>query len=350
MSTQIDTDRICFDRLLPDDVERLGAAERSTRSPQAKARLRMAILMGKKWQQGKTIKVSFLDGEQSVRDRVQAIAKEWENYANLSLDFGDHSDAEIRISFLMSGSWSYLGVDANGIPDSEPTMNYGWLTPDTEETEYRRVVLHEFGHALGAIHEHQNPAGGIPWDKEAVYERYTGPPNNWSRDQVDQNLFRRYEADITQFTEFDPDSIMLYAIANDLTEGDWEVGWNTELSESDKQFMAQMYPQGVNNATALPVDGTQQAGTIGAHGTSDIYAFDVVTAGTYTVETQGDQDLVVSLAGPDSEDAMIGQDDDSGADGNARLSMPLAAGRYYATVRHYWPAEGGTYSISVTEG
>ena len=37
-------------------------------------------------------------------------------------------------------------------------MNYGWLEPDTELREYQRVVRHEFGHALGMIHEHQNPA------------------------------------------------------------------------------------------------------------------------------------------------------------------------------------------------
>ncbi len=47
----------------------------------------------------------------------------------------------------------------------------GWLEPDTPNDEYRRVVLHEFGHALGGIHEHQSPASGvIPWDKPKVYE------------------------------------------------------------------------------------------------------------------------------------------------------------------------------------
>jgi len=29
------------------------------------------------------------------------------------------------------------------------------------------TVLHEFGHALGLIHEHQNPAsGGFKWNRE----------------------------------------------------------------------------------------------------------------------------------------------------------------------------------------
>ena len=51
-------------------------------------------------------------------------------------------------------------------------MNYGWLTPESAQDEVRRVVLHEFGHALGLIHEHQNPkGGGIEWNRDAVQRR-----------------------------------------------------------------------------------------------------------------------------------------------------------------------------------
>ena len=33
----------------------------------------------------------------------------------------------------------------------------------------RPTVLHEFGHALGLIHEHQSPfKGGFEWDREEV--------------------------------------------------------------------------------------------------------------------------------------------------------------------------------------
>ena len=64
-------------------------------------------------------------------------------------------------------------------------MNYGWLEPDTELREYQRVVRHEFGHALGMIHEHQNPAaqGQIPWDKPKVYAYYA--QQGWNKDDVD---------------------------------------------------------------------------------------------------------------------------------------------------------------------
>ena len=40
------------------------------------------------------------------------------------------------------------------------TMNLGWVT--------RRSVLHETGHALGLLHEHQNPKGTIDWNEKQV--------------------------------------------------------------------------------------------------------------------------------------------------------------------------------------
>ncbi|MBD1846725.1 LysM peptidoglycan-binding domain-containing protein [Cyanobacteria bacterium FACHB-63] len=120
-------------------------------------------------------------------------------------------------------------------------MNYGWLKPDTSDEEYSRVVLHEFGHALGCIHEHQHSEAGIPWNRDAVY-RYYMEKNNWSREQVDINLFTHYSKDITQFSHFDTESIMLYAVPKELTTNGFEVGWNRYLSETDKAFMSAVYP------------------------------------------------------------------------------------------------------------
>ena len=54
-------------------------------------------------------------------------------------------------------------------------------------------MRHEFGHALGMIHEHQNPAaqGEIPWDKPKVYAYYA--QQGWSKDDVDTNIFEVYD-------------------------------------------------------------------------------------------------------------------------------------------------------------
>ncbi|MBY0064466.1 M12 family metallopeptidase, partial [Priestia aryabhattai] len=196
---------------------------------------------GKRWKVGQTLKVRFLDGEKSIQDKVQKFAKEWEKYADIHFDFGEHEDAVIRISFKEKGSWSYIGTDCLGIDKNKATMNYGWFDTNTSDTEYSRTVLHEFGHALGFAHEHQSPVGSIPWDKEKVYEYYAQPPNNWDREKVNQNIFEKYSITNSNFSEFDVKSIMLYAIPKDLTEGGFETDWNTELSETDKKYASQVF-------------------------------------------------------------------------------------------------------------
>lgn len=37
-------------------------------------------------------------------------------------------------------------------------------------------AAHEFGHALGLAHEHQNPAGGIEWNEEVILRNLMGRP------------------------------------------------------------------------------------------------------------------------------------------------------------------------------
>jgi hypothetical protein len=245
--------RTCIDVLLPEDqvpdATRRAIEENPQNvevpSPAPGAPVpnpRLATVVGKRWRAGRTIRVRFLEGEPSVQSKVEKIAKQWEKHANIRFDFVQDGDAEIRISFQPSGSWSYIGTDALSIPRGQATMNYGWLTPTTSDEEYSRVVLHEFGHALGCIHEHQSPAADIPWDREAVYRLYMGPPNNWTRDQVDVNLFQRYSRMITQYSQFDRDSIMLYPVPEDLTRGNYSVGWNTKLSPTDEKYIGRMYP------------------------------------------------------------------------------------------------------------
>ena len=103
-------------------------------------------------------------------------------------------------------------------------------------------MLHEFGHALGCVHEHQNPAGGIQWNEDAVYEYYGGPPNNWSMAEVEHNVLQTYDENLTVHTQVDPASIMMYPIPPGLTLGGFEIELNTQLSPTDKEFIRKAYP------------------------------------------------------------------------------------------------------------
>jgi serralysin len=164
------------------------------------------------------------------------------NYANIKFDFGGGSGSHIRVGFTQGdGHWSRVGNTMLNIGPDDPTMNLD-INDRTSEEEFARIILHEFGHALGMIHEHQSPAGGIPWDEPKVYKYYRDQ-YKWEPKMVYDNVLFRYTEDQANSSEFDPDSIMMYEVPGYLTKnGLTIVGQNCKLSEKDKSFIANLYP------------------------------------------------------------------------------------------------------------
>jgi hypothetical protein len=309
---------------------------------------RAAVERMKLWENGRTLRVKFLDGLPEVQAKVQAIAKEWETLANLKLEFVTSGTAQIRISFAEKGfSWSTVGTDALLETATKPTMNYGWLEPNTSLREYQRVVRHEFGHALGMIHEHQNPAaqGQIPWDKPKVYAYYA--QQGWTKADVDFNLFEVYSEDSTNHTVFDPTSIMEYAVPDSLTLGSYAIGWNTEFSPLDVEFMKRQYPKNAPSLTELTVGGARTASDLASAGEVDTFHFNVAIAATYIMTTEGPTDTVLTLHGPNDPGAVLAWDDDRGRGLNARIVRKLQPGSYWLSVRHKQATATGQYTIGV---
>ena len=276
--------RICFDRPVPSphkiEAARLAASENKFNEPPplvlppgaSSHPMKMAIFTGKRWENGRKIGVRFLDGSAKQKALAQKYATSWSKYANVIFDFSAGAKAEIRISFVAdAGSWSAVGTDClvrGAFPAAEPTMNFGWLRDGTDETEWRRVVVHEFGHAIGAIHEHQNPRGGIRWNLPAVYRTFGGPPNNWSKEEIDFNIVQKYSIDQLNATKFDIKSIMLYAFPANLIIGGQATPNNTEVSSGDKKFIAQMYPKlAVHAGVAAPRLSVKKAAAAAAAAT-----------------------------------------------------------------------------------
>jgi serralysin len=203
-----------------------------------------AILDNARWNDRDTITIAFLGGDESLRKRVREAAKRWvePDMAKLTFQFVDSPPAAVRIAFRQGdGSWSQLGTHCRTVPDEEPTMNYGWLTPESTDDEVKRVVLHEFGHALGMIHEHQNPQGGIEWNVPAVMGDLSGPPNNWDEETIRHNVLDHYKPGEITGTPVDPKSIMMYPIPRAWTTNGFSSDLNDDLSATDIEFIRGAY-------------------------------------------------------------------------------------------------------------
>jgi len=203
-----------------------------------------ALVKKAKWKSGSTIRISFLDGTDAQKALVKQYAAEWiTNLADLKFSWvADPASSDIRISFKYKGSWSVIGTTCQTVPKNQPTMNFGWLTPTVTPAEAKRVILHEFGHALGLIHEHQNPLGAIQWNKQAVIDDLSGPPNNWDLATIEHNMFEPYAKQEINGTKLDKDSIMLYPIPASWTIDGFSAGLNGQLSKTDRDFIKKQYP------------------------------------------------------------------------------------------------------------
>lgn len=162
-------------------------------------------------------------------------------FAYLTAADADPRDAEIRIAFMVGrGSWSYLGKQCLDVPKDRPTMNFGWIDESSSTETVQEVVLHEFGHALGLIHEHQNPKNGIVWDREAV-KRDVRATQGWDDETIEENIFKKYDPDKVTETDIDPESIMMYPIPEHWTLNNFATGFNKKLSANDKALIRSKY-------------------------------------------------------------------------------------------------------------
>lgn len=212
----------------------------------------------KLWRIGE-LQVSFKGGDMQLHQQISETASIWSEHGNLRFDFGydsntgafrlwtENDTSHIRVGFADPGYWSLVGTDSSDTTIAQPgeiTLNLSGFDVELPNN-WKGVVLHEFGHALGFHHEHQSPALECDFDWNKLYDYLGGPPNYWPKWKVDHNL-RQLQSGGMIYSAHDKHSIMHYSFP----------GWmfvtgknspcytveNNDLSETDKEMMGEAYP------------------------------------------------------------------------------------------------------------
>jgi hypothetical protein len=277
-----------------------------------------------RWRPGSTIRVAFLDGEADLHADIEQATRQITDACNLRLDFGrdvatgeyrrwTEADtvyaAEIRLSFDLDGCWSLVGTDSTdrtvGAPGHPEGGRPGQRSMNLEgfkngrPADWRGTVRHEFLHALGFHHAHQNLRGPCEdefrWEDDSgylptpdangvfvpdqagrrpgIYTYLAGPPNRWPRWRVDHNL-RKVESPDTVAGPFDRESIMLYLFEPSFyksTPSDCApTGNGIDLSDGDRRGLQLLYPHTETEVSEFTARARQVLGRMGTGFESDL--------------------------------------------------------------------------------
>ncbi len=210
-------------------------------------KLAIAFLTTKLWgSSGAKLGVYFMDTQDSnLKGKILAHANAWGQSANVQFVEASSSSAQIRVARQRGqGYYSYLGVDCLHIPKNQPTMNLEAFTLTTPQSEYNRVVKHEFGHALGAPHEHmrQEIVARLDVQKTIAYFRRT---QGWSEQEVRQQVLTPLDERSIMGTPADVTSIMTYQLPGSITVDGQPIPGGNDINPSDAAYCGKVYPLSV---------------------------------------------------------------------------------------------------------
>jgi hypothetical protein len=203
-----------------------------------------AAMLGRwRWPSGSRLGVRFLNGSPTLRERTMAVASAWSAAANVRFEATTDSSAPVRVRFTASNaSWARLGTTEPEVyaNHDSATVLLGNLTEATPADSFHAVVLHEFGHTLGLVHEHQRPESPLDWNEAETID-YFARTYGWNRDAVRAWVFGQYPHADVLAGAYDSLSVMHYPLPGALTYSGRGAPLNHTLSERDRRSIAIAY-------------------------------------------------------------------------------------------------------------
>lgn len=232
-----------------------------------------------------TLSIAFVDGTEQEKKWVESVVMK--HIAPVCDKFTflwnvPINDADIRISFKGTAAYSLIGkLSVQNVPNENHSMLLGWLDSDFESSDKVQkemrgtgaVILHEFGHALGMIHEHQVPGAPFQWNKQNIMNTLKKNGINWDENMAETQILARYGsakecASTTNLNAkaiycsqvngsvYDPTSIMHYFYPKEWVQpgpNTPSFTRNTQLSRLDKIWLSKHYKK-----EPFPEDATDE--------------------------------------------------------------------------------------------
>jgi hypothetical protein len=217
------------------------------------------MLRGSYWPNGSRIRVAFRGGSPDINQHVIEHANAWSRWANICfVPAASMGECDVLVGYDQPGYWSLIGPAPQVARSGQTTVNLqGFDSGRMPESEWTRVVRHEFGHTLGAEHEQQRPEVVARLDPAKCYA-YFAATQGWDRATVDAQILAPLDmAAMDETASEDDRSIMMYWFDGRLTKDGQPIVGGADIDESDRKFIATIYPK-----PAPPVSPPQPQPTV----------------------------------------------------------------------------------------
>ena len=165
---------------------------------------------------------------ESLQSKVRQIAPLWLQAANLTLTELTSDPIQASITIICIGGYTSSSVAGMSSTRTKPSMRLA-RRDGLDERLTQMLILHEFGHALGLMHEHQSP--NVP----KKIECHPRDPEC----QINLGTFERSENVVA--SPLDRFSVMMYDLEHGEI-GDFDPHANWKLSYKDLMYIGAQYP------------------------------------------------------------------------------------------------------------